>query len=258
MDRKHNNSEAEASEKAPGGVRLRGVEKRYGQFHAVKSLDLTVEPGELVTFLGPSGCGKTTTLRMVAGLEIPDSGTVELGGRILDDPARGTHVPPERRNIGMVFQSYAIWPHMRVSANITYPLLVKKVPKDARQAKLREILELVQLTGQENKWPHQLSGGQQQRVALARGLIMEPEVLLLDEPLSNLDAKLRKNMREDIRRIQRTLGTTMIYVTHDREEAEAISDRMAVMFDGKLAQVGTPKEIRENPASDAVKEFFEE
>jgi len=241
-----------------GGVSLRSIEKHYGAFHAVKNLELIIEPGELVTFLGPSGCGKTTTLRMVAGLETPDSGTVELGGRVLDDPSAGIHVPPERRKIGMVFQSYAIWPHMRVSDNITYPLSVKKVPKAERQGKLRDILELVQLTGQEDKWPHQLSGGQQQRVALARGLIMEPEVLLMDEPLSNLDAKLRKSMREDIRRIQQTLGMTMLYVTHDREEAEAISDRMAVMFDGILAQVGAPSEIRDSPANETVKEFFKE
>ena len=211
---------------------------------------------ELVTFLGPSGCGKTTTLRMVAGLELPTTGRIEVGGQVMNDVESGVYVPPEKRNIGMVFQSYAVWPHMTVERNIDYPLRIMKYPREAREKRLAEIVELVQLTGQEKKWPHQLSGGQQQRVALARGLIMEPRVLLLDEPLSNLDAKLRKNMRNEIREIQRTLKMTMLYVTHDREEAEAISDRMAVMFDGRLAQIGTPQEIRRHPVDDQVEAFF--
>jgi iron(III) transport system ATP-binding protein len=237
-------------------VLLENLEKRYGTFAAVRSLDMEIAEGELVTFLGPSGCGKTTTLRMVAGLEIPTAGRILLGDRVVNDPAADILIPPEKRRIGMVFQSYAVWPHMSVARNIDYPLRIQKTPKAEREARLREILALVQLTGQEGKWPHQLSGGQQQRVALARGLIMKPAVLLMDEPLSNLDAKLRRSMRSEIRDIQRELGMTMLYVTHDREEAEAISDRMAVMFAGRLAQVGPPAEIRENPASDEVRHFF--
>lgn len=237
-------------------VTLKSIEKRYGDFVAVAPLDLEVKAGELMTFLGPSGCGKTTMLRMVAGLEMPSGGRIELGDATVDDTEAGLHVPPEKRSVGMVFQSYAVWPHMNVARNIDYPLRIQKLPKATRLERLEQVLELVQLKGQEGKWPHQLSGGQQQRVALARGLIMEPDVLLLDEPLSNLDAKLRKSMRTEIREIQRTLGMTMLYVTHDREEAEAISDRMAVMNAGRLAQVGTPEEIRNNPSDEFVKDFF--
>jgi iron(III) transport system ATP-binding protein len=237
-------------------VLLERIGKSYETFHAVRELDLEIQEGELVTFLGPSGCGKTTTLRMVAGLEIPTSGRILLGDRVVNDPARQIAVPPEHRHIGMVFQSYAVWPHMRISQNIDYPLRIQKVSRDERERRLEEIVNLVQLKGQEDKWPHQLSGGQQQRVALARGLIMKPSVLLLDEPLSNLDAKLRKSMRSEIRDIQQKLRMTMLYVTHDREEAEAISDRMAVMFGGRLAQVGSPDEIRNRPADDEVRAFF--
>lgn len=239
-----------------GRVVLQRVEKRYNTFHAVHPLDLTIEEGELVTFLGPSGCGKTTTLRMVAGLEIPTAGRIELSGRVLDDVESRVYIPPEKREIGMVFQSYAVWPHMTVERNIDYPLRIKKVPRDERERRLESALRLVQLEAHRKKWPHELSGGQQQRVALARGLIMEPKVLLLDEPLSNLDAKLRKSMRTEIREIQRSLKMTMLYVTHDREEAEAISDRMAVMHAGRLAQLGSPDEIRTRPADEFVKSFF--
>lgn len=239
-------------------VILKGIEKRYDLFTAVHPLDLAIEEGELVTFLGPSGCGKTTMLRMVAGLEIPTAGSIEVGGRILNDVARGIYVPPEKRQIGMVFQSYAVWPHMTVERNIDYPLRIGKVAKDERERRLRAALEMVRLIGQEKKWPHQLSGGQQQRVALARGLVMEPKVLLLDEPLSNLDAKLRRSMRSEIREIQKKLKMTMLYVTHDRDEAEAISDRMAVMHEGRLAQVGTREEIRNHPANAFVESFFKD
>lgn len=237
-------------------VRLTKVAKHYGSFHAVHDLDLEVHPGELMTFLGPSGCGKTTTLRMIAGLEIPTSGKIELGDRVLNHPEEGIYVPPEKRNIGMVFQSYAVWPHMTVARNIDYPLRIKKVSKEERLGRLDAILDLVELRGQEKKWPHQLSGGQQQRVALARGLIMEPTVLLMDEPLSNLDAKLRRSMRVEIREIQQKFAMTMLYVTHDHEEAEAISDRMAVMMDGNLMQLGSPEEIRSNPANKEIEDFF--
>src|SRR5687767_8329459 len=165
---------------------LAGIEKRFGDFLAIRHLDLEVRPGELMTFLGPSGCGKTTTLRMVAGLELPSAGRIEVAGRVFNDTAGGVAVPPEQREMGMVFQSYAVWPHMTVARNIDYPLRIRKVARDERDERLLRALTLVQLTGQEHKYPHQLSGGQQQRVALARGLIMQPKVLLLDEPLSNL------------------------------------------------------------------------
>ncbi len=239
-------------------IALTSIEKRYGDFHAVHRLDLTIAEGELMTLLGPSGCGKTTTLRMIAGLEMPTSGRIEVAGRAVNDTAAGIAVPPERRGMGMVFQSYAVWPHMTVARNIDYPLRIRKIAREERERRLARTLALVQLQGQEQKYPHQLSGGQQQRVALARGLIMEPKVMLLDEPLSNLDEKLRRSMRREIREIQRTLGTTMLYVTHDREEAEEISDRMAVMFAGRLAQVATPAEIRAMPANEDVREFFGE
>ena len=237
---------------------LRAIEKRFGNFQAVRSLDLEIEKGELMTLLGPSGCGKTTTLRMIAGLEMPSAGRIDLAGRALNDTAAGVAVPPERRGIGMVFQSYAVWPHMTVARNIDYPLRIRNLGRDEREQRLTRVLALVQLEGQEQKYPHQLSGGQQQRVALARGLIMEPDVMLLDEPLSNLDAKLRRIMRREIREIQRSLGMTMLYVTHDREEAEEISDRMAVMIAGRLAQVATPAEIRARPADEEVRAFFSE
>jgi iron(III) transport system ATP-binding protein len=237
---------------------LRAIEKRFGDFQAVRSLDLEIVKGELMTLLGPSGCGKTTTLRMIAGLEMPSAGRIDLAGRALNDAAAGVAVPPERRGIGMVFQSYAVWPHMTVARNIDYPLRIRNLARDEREQRLTRALALVQLEGQEQKYPHQLSGGQQQRVALARGLIMEPDVMLLDEPLSNLDAKLRRVMRREIREIQRSLGMTMLYVTHDREEAEEISDRMAVMIAGRLAQVATPAEIRARPADEDVKAFFSE
>ena len=237
-------------------IALKGIEKRFGDFVAIRNLELEVREGELMTFLGPSGCGKTTTLRMVAGLELPTAGRIEVAGRVFNDTAAGVALPPEQRGMGMVFQSYAVWPHMTVARNIDYPLRIRRVAGQEREERLAKTLALVQLTGQELKYPHQLSGGQQQRVALARGLIMEPKVLLLDEPLSNLDAKLRRGMRREIRDIQQKLGMTMLYVTHDREEAEAISDRMAVMIAGRLAQVATPIEVRTNPADDEVKTFF--
>jgi iron(III) transport system ATP-binding protein len=235
---------------------LAGIEKRFGDFLAIRHLDLQVREGELMTFLGPSGCGKTTTLRMVAGLELPTAGRIEIAGRVFNDTAAGVAVPPEQRGMGMVFQSYAVWPHMTVARNIDYPLRIRRVAREEREARLAKVLTLVHLDGQQHKYPHQLSGGQQQRVALARGLIMEPKVLLLDEPLSNLDAKLRRGMRREIRDIQQTLGMTMLYVTHDREEAEEISDRMAVLIAGRLAQVAAPNEVRTQPADDEVRQFF--
>ena len=235
---------------------LSAIEKQFGDFQAIRRLDLEVREGELMTFLGPSGCGKTTTLRMIAGLEMPSAGRIELAGRPLNDMAAGIAVPPEQRGMGMVFQAFPVWPHMTVARNIDYPLRIRKVPREERERRLARTLTLVQLEGQEHKYPHQLSGGQQQRVALARGLIMQPKVLLLDEPLSNLDAKLRRGMRREIRAIQQSLGMTMLYVTHDREEAEEISDRTAVLIAGRLAQVATPAEVRSRPADEEVQAFF--
>jgi iron(III) transport system ATP-binding protein len=240
-----------------GHIVFRSIEKRFGDFPAIRSLDLEVKRGELLAVLGPSGCGKTTMLRIVAGLEAPSAGRIELGGEVLNDTAAGIAVPPERRGMGMVFQSYAVWPHMTAAENIDYPLRIRKVPREERDERLARVIALVQLAGQERKYPHQLSGGQQQRVALARGLIIEPQVMLLDEPLSNLDAKLRRSMRREIREIQRSLGTTMLYVTHDREEAEEIADRMAILIAGRLAQVATPEEIRSRPADEEVRGFLD-
>ena len=238
-------------------ILLSAIEKRFGDFLAIRSLDLDVRSGELMTLVGPSGCGKTTMLRMIAGLEMPTAGRIELGGRLLNDTAARVAVPPEQRGMGMVFQSYAVWPHMTVAENIDYPLRIRKIARHERDARLARVIALVHLAGQERKYPHQLSGGQQQRVALARGLIMAPKVMLLDEPLSNLDAKLRRSMRREIRDIQRSLGMTTLYVTHDREEAEEISDRMAVLIAGRLAQVAAPAEIRTSPADDEVREFLD-
>jgi iron(III) transport system ATP-binding protein len=209
----------------------------------VADFHLRVAEGELVSLLGASGCGKTTVLRLVAGLETPDTGRIEVGGRVVVDAAAGTWVPPEARRIGMVFQSYAVWPHMDVLENVAYPLRVRGVPREERRARTLAILDRVGLGGLDARRPSQLSGGQQQRVALARGLIMEPDVLLLDEPLSNLDAKLRVRMRRDIRRIQKETGFTVLYVTHDQEEALEISDRLAIMDAGRILALGTPDEV---------------
>ncbi len=228
-------------------VAIAAITKAFDGNPVVKGFDLEVAEGELVSLLGASGCGKTTVLRLVAGLELPDTGTISVGDRVVCDVAGGLWVPPERRRIGMVFQSYAVWPHMTVLQNVAYPLRVQRIARDQRHQRAREILELVGLEGLEARRPSQLSGGQQQRVALARGLIMEPEVLLLDEPLSNLDAKLRLRMRADIRRIQQETGFTAIYVTHDQEEALEISDRLVIMEDGEIVAVDAPDALRDHP-----------
>lgn len=236
-------------------VTLTGVTKRYGDAVAVRGVDLMIADGEFVTLLGPSGCGKTTTLHMVAGLIPPTSGVITIGGRVVADAVGGRFVPPNKRNLGMVFQSYALWPQMTLAANVGYPLKLRRVPSKARAARVRDVLSLVALDGLAERYPHELSGGQQQRGALARALVGEPDILLLDEPLSNLDAKLREELRAEIRRVQQSVGTTVLFVTHDQDEAMALSDRVAVMRAGAIEQVGTPRVIYEQPATRFVASF---
>ncbi|MDF1700346.1 MAG: ABC transporter ATP-binding protein [Planctomycetota bacterium] len=228
-------------------IHCRGLAKSFDGTVVLRDFDLVVESGAFVSLLGASGCGKTTALRLVAGLETPDAGRIEVGERVVVDAATGAFIAPEARRIGMVFQSYAVWPHMTVLENVAYPLRVRGVAKAQRESETRRILAVVGLDGLEERKPAQLSGGQQQRVALARGLIMEPDVLLLDEPLSNLDAKLRVRMRRDIRRIQQETGFTVLYVTHDQEEALAISDRLVILEGGEILAQGTPDELRDHP-----------
>ncbi len=231
-------------------VKLDGITKRYGKVTAVDHLELVVRDGEILTLLGPSGCGKTTTLRCVAGFVIPDEGRVFLGEEDV------TRVPPERRDIGFVFQNYALWPHMTVFQNLAFGLQLRRVPRDEIRKRVQEGLAMVRLEGMEDRYPRQLSGGQQQRVALARALVLRPRVLLMDEPLSNLDAKLREEMRFEIRELQRQLGITAIYVTHDQAEALVLSDRIAVLNEGRLIQLGTPEEIYQRPANRFVAGFI--
>jgi len=240
------------------GVRLEHISKIYQDpktgkdFYAVKDTTLTIEPGSFVTLLGPSGCGKTTTLRMIAGFESPDEGEIYLGGEAINA------LTPNRRDTAMVFQSYALLPHYNIFDNVAYGLKLRKLDKATIQEKVRQILKLVGLEGMEERMTNQLSGGQQQRVALARALVLEPGVLLFDEPLSNLDAKLRVSMRTEIRRIQQEAGITAIYVTHDQSEAMALSDQIIIMEKGVVAQIGTPQEIYYHPASEFVADFIGE
>lgn len=238
------------------GVSLRKVLKRFGALVAVNGVDLDVADGEMLTLLGPSGCGKTTTLRMIAGLEDPDGGSIHIGEAPVFDQDRRINVPSERRDLGMVFQSYAIWPHMTVAENVAYPLRMRHVKREEIATKVKAVLEQVGLKGYEDTPAPNLSGGQQQRVALARSLVFEPRVLLLDEPLSNLDAKLREHMRYELRFMQRRLGVTALYVTHDQEEALTLSDRVVVMNHGVIEQIDTPDAVYERPASRFVAEFI--
>ena len=231
-------------------LRIRDLEKRFDDVVAVDGISIDVEEGELVSFLGPSGCGKTTTLRCIAGFEFPDSGEIRFGG---DDMVS---VLPEHRNIGMVFQNYALFPHMTVRGNLAFGLEMRGVAKSEIGARTDQALEKVQLVGLEDRFPRQLSGGQQQRVALARALVIEPSMLLLDEPLANLDAKLREEMRFFIRSLQKDVGITTVYVTHDQAEAMVISDRIVVMFDGVIHQIGEPTSIYEHPATEDVANFI--
>jgi len=234
------------------GVSIQGATKRYGQTLAVQDVSFEVKRGELFFLLGPSGCGKTTLLRIVAGFLKPDAGAVFFGDRPIDA------VPPHRRNTGMVFQNYALWPHMTVAQNVAYGLRERKVPPAERDRRVREALSIVHMLQYEARMPNQLSGGQQQRVALARALVIEPDVVLLDEPLSNLDAKLRLEMRREIRRIHDETGITMIYVTHDQNEALSMAERIAVMSMGRVEQVGDPRALYRRPANRFVAEFIGE
>jgi iron(III) transport system ATP-binding protein len=233
-------------------VELRGVVKRYGATTAVDDISFTVEAGTLASLLGPSGCGKTTTLRLIAGLESVTEGHIRIGGRDM------THLPACERDISMVFQSYALFPHMTVLGNVAYGPIVSGVPKARAQEMAAEKLSLVGLTGLDRRYPAELSGGQQQRVAVARALILEPLVLLFDEPLSNLDAKLRRRVRDDIRELQSRLGLTVVYVTHDQQEALAIADQIIVMSQSVIAQSGRPRELYEAPANLFVADFIGE
>jgi spermidine/putrescine transport system ATP-binding protein len=236
-------------------VRLEGVGKRFGPVQAVDAVSLTVPDGRLVSLLGPSGCGKTTTLRMVAGLEQNDTGRIAIGDRVVSDPGAGVFVAPERREIGMVFQSYAIWPHMTVYTNVAYPLEVRRGATADVREKVAAALRLMEMEGLADRPATALSGGQQQRVAIARALVFQPRVLLMDEPLSNLDAKLREQMRVEIRALQQRLGITTVYVTHDQEEAMVLSDEIAVMHEGRILQVATPEALYARPVNRAVAAF---
>jgi putative spermidine/putrescine transport system ATP-binding protein len=229
---------------------IAGLEKAYGGVRAVRGIDLEVAEGELVSLLGPSGCGKTTTLRCVAGFEIP------TGGSIAFDGADVTGLPPEKRDIGMVFQNYALFPHLTVAQNLAFGLEMRNIDAAARNKRIADVLAMVQLSGYEARYPRELSGGQQQRVALARALVIEPRLLLLDEPLANLDAKLRDEMRFFIRSLQRRVGITAMYVTHDQAEAMVMSDRIVVMFDGLIHQLGSAEDVYDRPATKAVSNFI--
>lgn len=239
----------------PPGIAFRQVTKRYGPSGAplvVQGIDFTVQQGSLTTILGPSGCGKTTTLRMIAGLESPSSGQVFINGQDV------TQLGPADRNVSMVFQNYALFPHMTVQQNVAYGLTVERLSSEQVRKRARAALETVGLQGLDQRYPNELSGGQQQRVALARALVIEPSVLLFDEPLSNLDARLRRHMREEIRSLQQRLGLTVAYVTHDQSEALAVSDQIIVMENGRIAQTGSPQDLYERPCSTFVAGFMGE
>jgi putative spermidine/putrescine transport system ATP-binding protein len=228
---------------------MEGLSRHYGSVVALDNLDLTVQPGELIALLGPSGCGKTTTLRLLAGLEDADTGRINVAGRDI------TRLPASKRDMGMVFQAYSLFPHMTVKENVAFGLRLRKISSAERDKRALEMLELVELATQADRYPHQISGGQQQRVALARALAIEPQVLLLDEPLSALDAKVRAQLRDQIRRIQLDVGITTLFVTHDQEEALAIADRVGVMRAGRLEQLAPPTQVYARPATSFVAEF---
>ncbi|WP_247469023.1 ABC transporter ATP-binding protein [Bradyrhizobium sp. 137] len=235
-----------------GGIALHNLQKRYGSAMAVDDVSLSVSPGEFISLLGPSGSGKTTTLMMIAGFELPDSGQVLLDNKDI------TRLPPHRRELGVIFQNYALFPHMTVAENVAYPLRMRRVARVDIEARVRRILEQVHLSAFAARYPHQMSGGQQQRVAIARALVFDPPVLLLDEPLGALDKKLREHLRNEIKTLHKEVGKTMIYVTHDQDEALAMSDRVAVMHEGRIRQVSAPKDIYRKPADLFVAGFVGE
>ena len=235
-------------------VVLRDLTKSFGNNEVLKTLNYEIPDKKFVTLLGPSGCGKTTILRIIAGFEEPTTGSVSIGGKVVSDDRN--FIPPEQRKIGMVFQSYAVWPHMSVFDNVAYPLKIEKVPSSEIEERVLDILDIVHLTKYKDRMPDQLSGGQQQRVALGRALVANPEILLLDEPLSNLDAKLREVMRYEIKEIQENLGITVVYVTHDQEEAMSMSDEIILIDNGIVQQIGSPEEIYRKPVNPFVANFI--
>lgn len=238
-------------------ITVEGVSKSYANHQVHKDLSLEIHKGECFTLLGPSGCGKTVLIRMIAGHEVPEQGKITIDNTVVADSASGEYIPPERRGLGIVFQDYAVWPHMTVYDNIAYPLKMEKRPKDEIDKLVMNMVEIVGMKGLEKRLPSELSGGQQQRVALARALVADPSVMLLDEPLSNLDANLREEMRFEIKALQRKFGITVMYVTHDQEVALAISDRIAIMDnEGRIRQIGTPYEIFEQPADLFIFKFM--
>lgn len=236
-------------------LKFENVNKCYGSTEILPNLSFDIHKGEFISLLGPSGCGKTTTLRLIAGLEEPTGGEISIADKVVANNKE--FVAPEKRNLGMVFQSYAIWPHLNVFENIAYPLRIRKTPDNTVKEKVLEILDSLQMQGLDKRQPSELSGGQQQRVALGRALIMDPIMLLLDEPLSNLDAKLRLGMREEMKGMQKKYNTTIIYVTHDQDEAFDLSDRIFILNKGKIEQSGSPEEIRANPKTEFVKDFID-
>jgi iron(III) transport system ATP-binding protein len=236
-------------------IQVEQLVKDFGAARALDGVGFRVRDGELFTLLGPSGCGKSTTLMSIAGFQTPEQGSIAVGDETFFDSARRLSVAPERRNLGIVFQSYAVWPHMTVFENLAFPLKVRRLKRQEIAARVRETLALVEMADYERRYPHELSGGQQQRVALARALVYSPSVLLLDEPFSNLDAKLRERARSWVKELQRTLGLTTIFVTHDQDEALSMSDRVLVMRDGAVQQLGTPEEVYRRPANRFVAEF---
>ncbi len=237
-------------------IKVEGVAKGYGKHQVLQNLDIAIKKGECFTLLGPSGCGKTVLIRLIAGHEVPDAGKIIIDETVVADSETGEYIPPERRGLGIVFQDYAVWPHMTVFENIAYPLKMEKRPKEEINELVMKMIEVVGMKGLDKRLPSELSGGQQQRVAIARALVKKPKVLLLDEPLSNLDARLRLQTREEIRRIQQNVGITTIFVTHDQEEAMSISDQILVMKNGVEQQIGAPQEVYDNPKNLFVAQFL--
>ncbi len=235
---------------------MTGLVKRFGDFTAIDGIDLSVRPGEILALLGPSGCGKTTTLRMVCGLERPTEGEIVYENRVFVSVASAIYLPPEKRNVGMVFQSYALWPHMTVAENVAYPLKLRRVRREERRRRVHQALDLMGLARLSGQAIGKLSGGQQQRVALARALVYEPSLMLFDEPFSNLDAQLRAQMRLELKALRRKIKMTGIFVTHDQVEALSIADRVAIMKDGRVEQLGTPREVYRQPATRFVRDFL--